>query len=114
MRKLIFAICLLIGSNCMGRDHQVDPSSLDSLKRSIENSRINVQAWQDSFNKKQDSIYQSAITRSDSISMKHVKADPLPVQVGKKEKRLQYSYVLAGIGIVFFILLVIVLSGKTK
>jgi len=44
----------------------IDPLKLDSLKKSIEQSKKNFKAWQDSFNKRQDSLYNAAIKEANA------------------------------------------------
>lgn len=58
MYQLFAFIFLLLIQNASA---QVDQQKLDSLKQSIDAHSKKVQAWQDSFKKKQDSIYQSYI-----------------------------------------------------
>jgi hypothetical protein len=109
MRKLILAIFMLMGAACIA---QVNVKSLDSLKRSIENSNKNIQSWQDSFKKNQDSIYKAAIEKA--VTKRNNK-NILNIEPDEKrtgEKRLQHSHIRIGIGIIFFILLALVLSRK--
>ena len=46
---------------------QIDQKKLDSLERAIESSTKAQKGWQDSFAKAQDSIYKSAINKSDNF-----------------------------------------------
>ena len=43
---------------------QVDPRKLDSLQQSMMQSQRSLTAWQDSFARRQDSIYRAAINRA--------------------------------------------------
>ena len=62
---------------------QVDPRKLDSLQQTMMQSQRSLAAWQDSFTRRQDSIYRSAINRAQQAK------EP-------KEKEKGATYIAAG------------------
>jgi hypothetical protein len=77
MRRIIFLalICspLLLHA-------QVDPAKLDSLSKKIEQQNKVVKAWQDSFTRRQDSIYEARTRASRHTT-------PLPPGAVPEEKK---------------------------
>jgi len=60
--RIAFALLFLF--TMQGAMAQVDPRKLDSLQQSIVQSQRTLTAWQDSFSRRQDSIYRAAINRA--------------------------------------------------
>jgi hypothetical protein len=65
MSRFIFAIVFFFNLTCFS---QINPQKLDSLTHAIDSTQKRVQAWQDSFNKKQDSLYRSGVNKANGES----------------------------------------------
>lgn len=112
MHRLFYAVALLLGLSGFSQEDQVNPEALDSFKRSIESSRQQVKAWQDSFNRSQDSLYNLAINNA---GFKQNPASLLNVDVEKYERdenKLQRVYITVSIGVILFILLAVAISKR--
>ena len=88
---------------------QVDPHKLDSLSRSIDSTAKAYKAWQDSFSKVQDSIYQTSITAtSDSVKSTKLSAEK------KEAERRKEALIRIGIGVFLFLLFVVLLLIRKR
>jgi hypothetical protein len=80
--RLPFILVFLFHLTCFS---QINPQKLDSLTHSIDSTQKRVQAWQDSFSKKQDSLYQSGVrkaTRESSLGKEPPYKRKLPIVLG--------------------------------
>jgi hypothetical protein len=89
---------------------QIDPRKIDSLKRHIDSSAQAVKTYQDSFKKRQDSIYYAQVNRQIEQNMRnsHKYAQELEAQ------RKRQTYIRIGIGIIFLALLALGLIRQRK
>lgn len=88
---------------------QIDQKKADSLARAIDSSAKAHKAWQDSFAKAQDSIYQTAIKENNSRKAENFSS----VQKEKQAKGKQ-AILRILIGVVLLIVLVILLLRRRK
>jgi hypothetical protein len=102
MSRFIFAIIFFFKLTCFS---QINPQKLDSLSHAIDSTQKRVQAWQDSFNKKQDSLYQSGVPKA-------TRKSNLEQQPQYKKKSLILLGILVAIGT--FIVIVLVVREKRK
>ena len=114
MHRLFFVLVLLTGLVGLAQQDQVDPLKLDSFKRSMESSHRQMELWQDSFNRQQDSIYEAALSnagvnQNSTNLLKVLTKDP-----SRDETRLQRAYLIVGIGVVLFVLLAVLISRRKK
>jgi hypothetical protein len=72
---------------------QIDQEKLDSLKRSIDSNTRAVQSWQDSFQKKQDSLYQSRLGNDTMRTSQAI--DTRAVKEHEKRKRIYIRLLVA-------------------
>jgi hypothetical protein len=91
---------------------QIDQKKLDSLSRSIDSSAKAYRAWQDSFNKVQDSIYQAAINKDFQSS--HNPGQLSPEQKRKEAKERQKIILRIGVSIAILIIAAIVWLRRKK
>jgi hypothetical protein len=84
---------------------QIDPAKLDSLKRSIDSSVKLSRAWQDSFSKRQDSIYRLS-------QVKARQADQSNNISAEKNKREKNHSIIFAIAILFLLTIIIVLLRR--
>ena len=115
MHRLFFVLALLTGFVGLAHQDQVDPLKLDSFKRAMESSHRQMELWQDSFNRKQDSIYGVAIShagvnQNSTNLLKVVTKNP----TSRDETKLQRAYLIVGIGVVLFVLLAVLISRRRK
>jgi hypothetical protein len=113
MHRLFFVAALFFHFHCSGQN-SIDESKRDSLARSIERSQKAQRAWQDSFSKRQDSIYLSAQKTAAKPANGKNKLDQDVQKTNREEGRIKQVYVLAIAGLLFFVLLVALLFRKRK
>lgn len=93
---------------------QIDQEKMDSLTRSIENSRQEYRQWQDSFKKTQDSIYRSMVQKQDGERNLQNLKKFAAIQKKNEEKRRQQMYMRIGFGILMLGILVFGLARRKK
>lgn len=111
MYRFLFAVTLLLQPACYS---QINPKSLDSLSRAIDSSQKKFKIWQDSFNKKQDSIYQSVEVKNsiekNSRNLKKFIAQQKKEETGKAKQ----VHVQIAIALLLLIVLAVVFMRKRK
>lgn len=105
-----FFIALLLH---FGISAQIHPKKRDSLARAIDFSTNAYKAWQDSFTKKQDSIYRSSI-KTNTEQNNHNPHPFLTEQKRREDKQRQQAYIRISIGVLFFMVLILGLLRKSK
>jgi hypothetical protein len=99
MPRLLFVIFLLTYSLLFA---QIDPGKLDSLSHRIDSNGQSLQAWQDSFQKKQDSIYRLHVnTSKDALSKERF--------IGRKR-----TMIFTIVGIILFTILFLAFLVRRK
>lgn len=110
MRHLLTAICILVQLSCFS---QIEKNKLDSLNRVIDSGVKNQQAAQDSFTKRQDSIYQARVIKKIKANNKNLDFVVQQIKdIKAKEKR--QTLIRIGIGFLLLTLLFVVLIRKRK
>mgnify|MGYP003579655140 CR=1 FL=1 len=111
MHRYLLVLALLFQVNSFS---QIDPAKLDSLSRSIDSSAKAYRQWQDSFQKRQDSIYESALRSQDTErNMRNLTNWTLENEE-RKRKQKQQAYIRIGIGVLFLIVLIVGWARRRK
>ncbi len=113
MFRFVMAVFLLFPVFATSQD-AVNPSRLDSLSRSIEQSGKALKSWQDSFNKKQDSVYRSAQNNLDAQQNIQNINRLLTENKKRSQERQQRAYIRIGIGVLFLVVLLLTLYKRKK
>jgi len=108
MRILLLATVLFLQHACYS---QIDLKKLDSLARSIDSSQKASRSWQDSFNKKQDSIYRAAQIKQDAQTNNRNDARVI-AQKEINANQKQQAIIKILIGLLFAILLIVALMRR--
>ena len=111
---LLFLIAALILQLCGHSQDQINQGKIDSLKHSIENERKAFQQWQDSFNKRQDSIYRSAQNGVDFDQNNRNLLTLMQQIKDREEKQKQQAYLRIGLGVLIFVVMVVLLARRKK
>lgn len=110
MRRVFTAFFLLVQ---LTGSAQIDQKKLDSLSRAIDSSAKAVQAWQDSFDKVQDSIYRSSL-RLDLEQNNNNLNNFLAEQKSREERQRQQAMIRFAVSGVIFVILIVVLLRRRK
>ncbi len=110
MRRFFTAFLLLVQLTGFA---QIDQKKLDSLSKAIESSAKAFQAWQDSFDKVQDSIYQSSVRLGLEQNNRNLD-NFLAEQKRREEKQRQQAMIRFAVSGVIFAVLIVVLIRKRK
>lgn len=104
MQKLLVAVFLL---TWLIAPAQIDPNKLDSLKRSIDANAKALQSWQDSFTKKQDSLYKIQL----ELAQEQSRNDAEAIQSEEKAERKK-QWILISIGIAMLVVILLLLRRQ--
>lgn len=105
MQKLLAALLLLLFFTAQA---QVDPHKLDSLKRSIDANAKALQSWQDSFTKKQDSLYKIQL----EIAQERNRKSATEAEVAEEKDDRKKQWILVSIGIAMLAVILLLLRRK--
>jgi hypothetical protein len=102
---------LLLHLNTYG---QIDQSKLDSLSRSIDSSSKAYKAWQDSFNKAQDSIYRSSVKQDAKQNINNLNYFLEEQKRTEQERRRQATIRLIVSGLIFTTLIIFLIRKRKR
>jgi hypothetical protein len=114
MHRFLLILALLAQVVAYCQHEGIDPKKLDSFARSIDSSQKKMRAWQDSFQHRQDSLYEAAqMDRDLEQNTRNLNSFIASQKEREKKERQQMYWRFAMLGIMV-ILLVVRLAGRKK
>src|SRR4051812_28847366 len=110
MNRLMLLLILIIPIISFSQDPRIDAEKLDSLKQKINHQNNQLRSEQDSFKKKQDSIYYAQMDKRIAKSMQ----ENLEYSRQLEQQHRRQMYIRIAVGTLFLILLILGLIRKRK